>query len=694
MKKVCYFLLTTLPLLCILSCNKDTFNDLSLVQTGSTPAKLSAFFDITQNNSGLVTITPNGEGGAVYDVYFGDATTTPAKVMPGKSVQHTYAEGVYNVKIIAHGITGKLTESTQKLTVSFKAPEAFEVTAAADPTSIFKYNVSAKALYETMFKVYFGDATNEVPQSFLEGETISHTYAKVGTYTIRVIAYSGGAASTEFSKTITIVDPVVLPIDFESASVQYNFGNFDGGNTSVVSNPQVKGINLSSKVAKMIKNAGQTWGGSSIALGGSIDFSANKIFRMKIFSPRAGAKVLLKVENAANSSLSFEKEVATTLVNTWEDLAFDFRAINTANTYQNIVVIIDNGTMGDGSGNFTFLLDDIRLTNTLPASVPINLPVTFDDGNVNYTVTDFGNTLTVDATDPTNAGNFVKKTTKLPGAETWAGTTIGTNKGFSSAIPIAANATKMSIRVYAPAAGIRVRLKIEDHNNNAKSVETEAVTTKANAWETLVFDFANQAAGTAALNLSYTYDMASVFFDFNTSGNGKVYYWDDVQMVTGSVTPGGIALPLDFESTTLTYAFTDFNGGNATVINNTQKSGINNSNQVVRMIKNADQPWGGSWLGLTSPINFSTKKTFKMKVFSPRVGAKVLLKVENQTNGSINFEKETTTTKANTWEELTFDYSAIDVSKQYQKIVVIFDNGTMGDGSANFTFLFDDINLY
>jgi hypothetical protein len=43
---------------------------------------------------------------------------------------------------------------------------------------------------------------------------------------------------------------------------------------------------------------------------------------------------------------------------------------------------------------------------------------------------------------------------------------------------------------------------------------------------------------------------------------------------------------------------------------------------------------------------------------------------------------------------LTFDYSAIPLAgKTYQKIVMIFDLGTMGDGSANFTFYFDDITL-
>ncbi len=42
---------------------------------------------------------------------------------------------------------------------------------------------------------------------------------------------------------------------------------------------------------------------------------------------------------------------------------------------------------------------------------------------------------------------------------------------------------------------------------------------------------------------------------------------------------------------------------------------------------------------------------------------------------------------------LTFDYSAINTARTYQKIVLIFDLGTVGDGSANFTFLFDDITL-
>ncbi|MDB5205175.1 MAG: hypothetical protein JWR72_250 [Flavisolibacter sp.] len=683
-----YFLSIAFLLFVAAGCKKEVNDDVSFAQTGNAPDQLSALFEITQDNTGMVTITPNGAGAISYDVYFGDnASTTFVKVAAGKNVTHKYAEGVYNVKLVGHAINGKTAEATKQLTVAFRAPENLEFTVTVDPANSMKVSVTAKALYETNFKVYYGDVPNEVPVSFIEGDVLTHTYATVGTYQVKVVAFSGGAATTELIKPITIVNPVLLPITFESSTVVYGFSNFGGGNVTVVNNPQSNGINTSTRVGRMVKSADQVYGGSLITLGSPIDFSANKVFRMKVFSPRVGAKVLLKVENLTNGAVSFEKEVSTTVANTWEDLAFDYSAINTSNAYHKVVLIFDNGTMGDGSANFTFLFDDIRLTNVLPSAL-LTLPVTFDNPNVIYGTTDFGGNVTVDATDPLSATNKVKKTTKPNGAQTWAGTTLGQ---LATALPFSATATQMSVRVYSPAAGLPVLLKVEDKANNARSVETIAMTTVANAWETLVFNFANNSAGTQALNLSFTYNVVNIFFDFNTAGNGKVFYWDDVTFVAPA--PATLSLPLTFESATLNYTFTNFDGGVTTVIANPQSGGINTSTKVARMVKNAGQTWGGSLIALDNPINFSTQKTFKMKVFSPRVGAKVLLKVENLTNSTISFEKEVTTTVANGWEELTFDYSAIPVANSYQKIVLIFDNGTMGNGSANFTFLFDDITL-
>lgn len=690
MKLFKYISLVALLICMATSCKKTDYNDTTFVSTAVAPSKLTVMFDITQDNTGLVTILPNGEGAVSYDIYYGDTTKNPVTILPMAKTKHIYAEGIYLVKIVGHDIKGGTSTVTQTLTVSFRAPENLVVNAAVDAVNNFKVNVSASALYVTVFKVYFGDVANEVPQSFLQGATISHIYAASGTFTLKVVAFSGGAATTQVTKIIAITDPVVLPLDFQSATINYAWGNFAGGAVTVINNPQPNGINTSTKVAKMIKSADQTYGGSTLLLGSPIDFSANKVFRMKVFSPRVGAKVLLKIQNANNGGIYYQQETATTLANTWEDLVFDFNGVDVTQSYQLLVIIFDNGTMGDGSANFTFLFDDIRQTNQIPTSI-LTLPVTFDAAGVNYAVTDFGGNISVNAVDPTNAANKVKKCTKPSGAASWAGATIGTY--FSSAVPFTSSATQMSVRVYSPAAGLHIRLKVEDHTNNTKSVETEAVTNSANTWETLIFDFSSQAAGTAALNLNYNYDMASIFFDFNVAGTGKVFYYDDVTFLTTNVVPNAVALPLDFESKTLNYVFSDFAGGNSVIINNPQSSGINTSTKVVRMIKNAGQVYGGSLIELGSPINFSTKKTFTMKVFSPRVGAKVLLKVQDPHNSGNSYEVTAVTTTANTWELLTFDYSNINTGFSYQDIVIIFDNGTMGDGSANFTYLFDDISL-
>lgn len=683
MKKTIYITTLALFFLTVLGCSKKEFDDVSFIANAKGADSISALFEITQDNSGWVTITPNGVGAVSYDVFFGDGTTAPAKVQAGKNVRHKYAEGTFNVKLVGYNVAGKTTEVTKSLTVTFRAPENLEVTANVDLGNNFRVNVSAKALYETFFRVTFGETPGETPRSFNEGDVISHTYSTVGTFTIRVVALSGGVATTQLTKVVTIVDPVLLPVTFESPTVQYNFINFDGGNASVISNPQSNGNNTTAKVGRMVKSAGQVWGGSVLILGAPINFSANKVFRMKVFSPRVGAKVLFKVENIADGNISFEKEVATTVANAWEDLAFDFNAINTANSYQKIVLIFDLGTMGDGSANFTYLFDDIRQTNTLPGFLV--LPLDFESPSTTYNFTNFDGGGTTVINNPQSAGiNTSSKVGRMvkSAGQPWGGSFIS----LSSPINFSANKIFM-MKVFSPRVGAKVLLKVENSANPTQNFEKEVATTVANAWEDLVFDY-------SAINTANSYNNIVLIFELGTIGDGSAnftFLFDDIRLV--NAIPNTIALPLNFENTLLTYNFTDFDGGAVTVLNNPHSGGINTSSRVARMVKSAGQTWGGSVISLSSPIDFSGSKTFRMKVWSPRAGAKVLLKVENSANGGINFEKEVTTTVANGWEDLTFDFNAINTANSYQKIVLIFELGTMGDGSANFTFFFDDIRL-
>jgi len=321
---------------------------------------------------------------------------------------------------------------------------------------------------------------------------------------------------------------ITLPISFETPGVTYTMVDFDGGTTSVLSNPNVSGINTSTTVLRMIKNVGQPWGGSKLTLSAPIDFSGVNTFKMKVHSPRANCPVLFKLEGAGGAAV--ERTAFTTAINSWEELSWDFTGV-ASNTFTDLVFIYDLGTIGDGSANFTFYQDDIQLVFQTPLLSQINLPVSFEGSAIDYTLTDFGGNASVLSADPMNASNMVAKTTKTANAELWAGTTIGTNLGFASVIPFTATNHKMQIRVYSPDANIPVRLKAEVHGQPTQTVETQTLTTVANNWETLIFDFDAPAQGTAAFNPSFAYDMASIFFNFGTTGavtGEKIYYFDDV----------------------------------------------------------------------------------------------------------------------------------------------------------------------
>lgn len=160
----------------------------------------------------------------------------------------------------------------------------------------------------------------------------------------------------------------------------------------------------------------------------------------------------------------------------------------------------------------------------------INLPIDFEGTTTNYTVTDFGGTASTLLADPTNSSNTVIRTIKTSGSALWAGTTMSTPAGFSSAIPFTASNRKVYVRVWSPDAGIPVRLKVEVVGTPTQSCETQTNTTVV-GWQMMEFDFNNQAPSTAAFNPAFNFNMMSIFFNFGTDGataGEKTYYFDSV----------------------------------------------------------------------------------------------------------------------------------------------------------------------
>lgn len=165
-----------------------------------------------------------------------------------------------------------------------------------------------------------------------------------------------------------------------------------------------------------------------------------------------------------------------------------------------------------------------------------------------------------------------------------------------------------------------------------------------------------------------------------------------------------IELPLDFESSTLTYTWSGFGSADygsipAGVVTNPDKSGANTSNNVVKIEKlSGAQVWAGASLSLESIVDFSKGTTVKVAVWSPKVGATILYKMEDSTspkdgngNPSINVEVQATSTVANAWEVLSFDLTSsgtFSTSNKYDTVILFPDFNQMGTGVV---YYFDDI---
>ena len=319
----------------------------------------------------------------------------------------------------------------------------------------------------------------------------------------------------------------IAPIDFENSLTTADFTDFDGGTATVIINPQTNGINTSATVAQIVRNGGAIWAGSKIELASNLDFSTFNTLSMKVFTTApVGTVVKFKLEGNGET----ERDAVTTVSGEWETLTWDFTGAPA--NFNNLVCMFDFGNTGDGSANSTFLFDDIE---QLFGGQQLDWPVTFEEEGINYTTTDFGGNLSSLVADPTNPDNTVIQAIKTDEAATWAGTTIGTPAGFATNLPFTLTDSKMYVKVWSPEAGTPIRLKVEDSNDPTHTCETETNTTLNGEWEVMEFDFVNQAPGTAELSFGlqngWTYNMASIFFNFGTEGavaGEKTYYFDNV----------------------------------------------------------------------------------------------------------------------------------------------------------------------
>ncbi|MEM6348734.1 MAG: T9SS type A sorting domain-containing protein, partial [Bacteroidota bacterium] len=554
------------------------------------------------------------------------------------------------------------------------------------------------------------DFNNAVPGTGPLNTANSYNLASIS-FNYGLTGVGAGADTVFYWDDVRVIYQIDLPVTFDELEFDYSLEDFGGNYSFLAVDPQ----DPSNTVAKTTKSINaQIWSGTTIGqangFSGPIPFTSSSTkIGVKVFSSNAGIPIRMKVEDANNNTVFVETESFTTQSNSWEDVIFDFSnpiagsgTLDPNNTYDLALLQFYYGTDGANAGSDTvFYWDDVRLVS------PIDLPVDFEEFAVDYTLTDFGGNYSVLTKDPLNPENTVGKTTKSINAEVWAGTSIGTPSGFTTAIPFSASETRMSMQVYSPAAGIPLRLKVEDSNDDMIFVETETLTTQANSWELIVFDFNNPAAGSPALDLNQTYDLASAFFFFGTAGSGigadSVYYWDDVIFGAPGPNLDQIDLPVNFENPNTNYSLTDF-GGNYSAITTDPVDPNNSVAQTTKSI--GAETWSGTSVG--TPAGFATDIPFtinqtkmQVRVFAPAAGIPIRLKVEDSEDDNISVETEVLTNIGGAWDTLVFDFSnpaagssSLDFNSRYNLASLFFFFGSTGANiGADSVYYWDDLQF-
>ncbi|MBA6314440.1 hypothetical protein [Cellulophaga baltica] len=210
MKIIKNLVICFLSMITITACTDDevsyAFKDVSA------PSNVAAVFDISNDDTGTVTLTPTAEGVTSFQVYFGDLEDeTPTDVAPGEAASHVYEEGDYIIRIVALSASGLTSELNKSISVSFTPPSNL----SADIIVVNNYDVTVtpNADDATVFDVYFGEALEEEATTIMAGEAATYTYAAAGEYTIRVVAKGASATTIEYEDTVSISDPVSATLE-------------------------------------------------------------------------------------------------------------------------------------------------------------------------------------------------------------------------------------------------------------------------------------------------------------------------------------------------------------------------------------------------------------------------------------------------------------------------------------------------
>jgi len=657
MKKINNILTFIFAFVTLISCQEDFMDEIDFKIVA--PSEVSANFQITQDNTGLVTITPTALNVISFDVDFGDGSTVSSGIAPGKSVKHTFTEATHNVKVTAKGMNNLKTSSDVQLVVSFKAPENLVVAISNDKTVSKKVNVVATADFATTFDFISGELDAAAVSANI-GETASFIYKEAGTYSVKVTAKGGAIATTDYTadfEVTALLQPTVSapePKDRPSSSVisvfSSKYSNISNVNLYPNWGQSTQYTEFDLNGDKMIQYSNLNYQG--------IEFDQQNVSTMQFLHMDMWTADLDEIDIFAISKTNGEKSVKKSLTkDQWTSVEIPI----TDFTSQGL-------TMNDifqfkfvGAGNKSVFIDNIYFYK----KSELKLPISFNkeekftgDGGASFEL----------SKDPDDSSNNTGKVTNS-GAN-WENVQIQLDQPIKI---VKDSDNKYSVKIYSPDSNEhKLSMKLEDSGENEYILLAQNFS--KSGWNNLIFDFSTVTTqdfpnGGVAFDGTADFKKLVFFIDGGASTAGS-YHIDDIKKY---VAAGDQVIFDDFEGNGTINWRADALG--KSIVANPLSSG----NASANVLKYDDT--GGQYANIQfdadQKFDLSVNNKFTFKIYIPASGItgtqpnQVEVKLQD---GSKERPWEgqfgvITPLELDKWQTVMVDFSAKSASTEFSRIV-------------------------
>jgi len=391
---------------------------------------------------------------------------------------------------------------------------------------------------------YFAEPLSKLVPNILKGTGMNLKKSRVLSIATSLLVMGSSIVGLSATAANAASAPITVTFESNDTTGAALGGSADfGGNASSVVTSTV-GANTS-KVGKIV-NGGDCWSGTTFLirdLGTQLISDTSKIVTADVYSMTPIEDVKFKLEGGAGDPAR-EVDVAHA-GGGWKTLTFDF-ATGPAFAPGNYIKasLFAGFSCGGGAHPAEVLFDNVSFPGATNADVVIprttpSVLVNFESNDSsNHALTGFGGVAASVVTSSAAQGS-VGSTSALKlndGVDCWGGVTF-LNAGAKASLISAANPV-VKANIFAPAAGLDIKLKLESAVGGNKEVDVTSVA----GWKTYSFDF-------TGFDPNLDYSIASLFANF-TCGSGNKgsgdWYADDFAFngATGAaLSTGGVVTP-------------------------------------------------------------------------------------------------------------------------------------------------------